>query len=250
VLSFRDAQIDEAKLSKLVSSAFASYGRYWADVASLSPRDARRLDSRFHVTGRNHVDEALKKGGVIFALPHVGSWEVGGVWARREGFPFLTVAEDAATAQLTDWFIGRRERLGMRVLRLAPDTSVKLLAELRSGGAIALVADRDVVGDGIVMPFFGAPTRIPPGPAVLALRTGATIIPCVVYQDGAHYEAHFGPLIPPERQGTLRADLERITAELIGIFEGFIAAHPEQWHAFQPLWGHSEEMRGQGPDLA
>jgi lauroyl/myristoyl acyltransferase len=246
VLSSREAQFDEATLSKLVSAAFASYGRYWADVASLSPRSSRRLDSRFHVTGREYIDDALKKGGIIFALPHVGSWEVGGVWARREGFPFLTVAEDAANSRLTDWFISRRERLGMRVLRLAPDTSVKLLAELRSGGAVALVADRDVVGDGIVMPFFGTPTRIPPGPAVLALRTGATIIPCVVYQDGAHYEAHFGPLIVPERRGTLRADVERLTAELVASFEGSIAEHPEQWHAFQPLWGYTDQMQGLG----
>jgi KDO2-lipid IV(A) lauroyltransferase len=241
VLRFSDVAVDEAKLAKLVSSAFASYGRYWADVASLSPHDARRLDGRYHVTGRQHVDEALGNGGVIFALPHVGSWEIGGVWARREGFPFLTVAEDAANSRLTDWFIGRRERLGMRVLRLAPDTSVKLLAELRSGGAVALVADRDVVGDGIVLPFFGVPTKIPAGPAVLSLRTGATIIPCVVYQDGGHYEAHFGPLIVPERRGALRADVERITAELISVFERFIAEHPEQWHAFQPLWSHEEE---------
>jgi phosphatidylinositol dimannoside acyltransferase len=241
VLTFTDATVDEAKLDDLVSAAFASYGRYWADVASLSPEDARRMDDHYHVTGREHVDEALRNGGVIFALPHVGSWEIGGVWADREGFPFLTVAEDAANSRLTDWFIGRRERLGMRVLRLAPDTSVKLLAELRSGGAIALVADRDVVGDGIVLPFFGVPTRIPPGPAVLSLRTGATIIPCVVYQDGANYEAHFGPLIVPDRQGTLRADVERITAELIAVFEHFIAAHPEQWHAFQPLWSHGSE---------
>jgi KDO2-lipid IV(A) lauroyltransferase len=244
VLGFGTAGVDETRLKQLVSAAFASYGRYWADVALLSPKDARRLRARYRVTGQDAVDEALSNGGVIFALPHVGSWEIGGVWAHHEGFPFLTVAEDAATSRLTDWFIGRRERLGMRILQLAPDTSVKLLAELRRGGTVALVADRDVVGDGIVLPFFGVPTRVPPGPAVLALRTGATIIPCVVYQDGPNYDAHFGPLIVPERHGTLRSDVERITAQLIAIFEQSIAAHPEQWHAFQPLWSHEDQQDG------
>ncbi|HEY5272923.1 MAG TPA: hypothetical protein VIJ34_06785 [Acidimicrobiales bacterium] len=244
VLSFRDGHVDEAALTDLVRASFASYGRYWADVAKLSAKDSRRLDDYYHVTGRACVDEALAKGGVIFALPHLGSWEIGGVWAAREGFPFITVVEDAASSRLTNWFIGRREQLGMRILRLAPDTSVKLLSELRAGGSVALVADRDVVGDGILIPFFGAPTRVPPGPAVLALRTGATIIPCTVYQDGTHYEAHFGPLIAPERQGNLRADVERITGELISVFEGFIEKRPEQWHAFQPIWGDTDQQRG------
>jgi lauroyl/myristoyl acyltransferase len=246
VLAFRDGDgdVDEATLGDLVSASFASYGRYWADVAKLKPSASRRLDERFHVTGRKYIDDALENGGIIFALPHLGSWEIGGVWAHREGFPFITVAEDAANSRLTDWFIDRRERLGMRVLSLAPDTSVKLLTALRSGGAVALVADRDVVGDGILVPFFGVLTRVPPGPAVLALRTGATIIPCRVYQDGTHYDARFGPPIVPERQGTLREDVERITTELISMFEGFIAERPEQWHVFQPIWGPADPGRG------
>jgi phosphatidylinositol dimannoside acyltransferase len=244
VLGFRDGHIDEVLLRDLVTASFASYGRYWADVAQLKPSSSSRLDERFHVTGRNYIDDALENGGIIFALPHLGSWEIGGVWAHREGFPFITVAEDAANSRLTAWFIDRRERLGMRVLSLAPDTSVKLLTALRSGGAVALVADRDVVGDGIPVPFFGVLTRVPPGPAVLALRTGATIIPCRVYQDGGNYDARFGPPIVPERQGTLREDVARITTELISMFEGFIAERPEQWHVFQPIWASAAERQG------
>jgi KDO2-lipid IV(A) lauroyltransferase len=233
--------VDDLTIAALVKASFASYGRYWADVATLGPRSARHLDERFHVTGRADVNEALAAGGVIFALPHLGSWEIGGIWADREGFPFITVAEDAANERLTKWFISRRERLGMRVLRLAPDTPARLLAELRAGGAVALVADRDIVGDGITTPFFGSPTKIPAGPAVLALRANATIIPCTVYQDGAEYQGRFGPLIRPERQGTLREDVARITAELVAVFEDYIVDRPEQWHAFQPLWGASDE---------
>jgi len=240
-LRFVVGDAEDALLSSLARASFASYGRYWADVATLGPRSARHIDDRFHVTGRACIDEALAAGGVIFALPHLGSWEIGGLWAAREGFPFVTVAEEAADDQLTKWFIDRRERLGMRILGLASDTSIKLLAELRTGGAVALVADRDVVGDGISMSFFGSPTKIPAGPAVLALRTGATIIPCTVYQDGTKYQAHFGPLIRSERLGSLREDVSRITRELVAVFEGFIAEHPEQWHAFQPIWVEGDE---------
>ena len=229
--------VSDRDLARLVRRSFASYGRYWADVAKLSPDDLRHLDRHYHATGEEHIREAIRTGGIVFALPHLGSWEVGGLWAKREGFPFTTVAEDAASEELTKWFIERRERLGMHILRLSSDTSVSLLAELRAGRAVALVADRDIVGDGIEVPFFGRPTKVPPGAAVLALRSGATIMPCTVFHDvRGNYRAVFGPPIRATRQGTLREDVHRITAELITVFEGFIRQAPEQWHVFQPIW--------------
>jgi KDO2-lipid IV(A) lauroyltransferase len=235
--------VSEDELARLVRESFASYGRYWADVAKLSPRDLHNLDRRYHATGEEHIHAALADGGVVFALPHLGSWEIGGLWAKREGFPFTTVAEDAASEKLTRWFIHRREQLGMRILRLSSETSVALLAELRAGRAIALVADRDILGDGIEVSFFDAPTKVPPGAAVLALRSGATIMPCTVYHDRkGHYQAIFGPPIRAERQGTLREDVARITAELVATFEEYIRKAPEQWHVFQPIWPISTDV--------
>lgn len=229
--------VGDDELARLVRESFASYGRYWADVAKLSPRDLKKLNRRYHATGEEHIRSALEVGGVVFALPHLGSWEIGGLWAKREGFPFTTVAEDAANEKLTRFFVHRRERLGMRILRLSSETSVALLAELRAGKAIALVADRDILGDGIEVMFFGVPTKVPPGAAVLALRSGATIMPCTVYHDRkGHYEAVFGPPIRAERKGTLREDVARITTELVATFETFIQKAPEQWHVFQPIW--------------
>lgn len=229
--------VSDDDLSRLVRRSFASYGRYWADVAKLSPRDLRHLDRHYHATGEEHIREALRTGGIVFALPHLGSWEIGGLWAKREGFPFTTVAEDATSEELTRWFIHRRELLGMRILRLSSETSIALLSELRAGRAVALVADRDILGDGIEVPFFGVPTKVPPGAAVLALRSGATIMPCTVFHDRrGNYQAVFGPPIRAERQGSLREDVYRITAELITVFEGFIRRAPEQWHVFQPIW--------------
>ena len=224
-------------MQRLVRASFRSYARYWGDVAKLSPRDLRRLDRRYVPDGVEHIRDALAVGGVIFALPHLGSWEIGGLWASREGFPFTTVAEDAVSEEMTQWFIRRRERLGMQILRLSATTSVELLRELRANRAIALVADRDVVGDGIDVTFFGRPTKAPAGPAVLALRSGATIIPCVVYQDryGMH-SARFGPPLKPTREGSLRDDVSRLTSELAAVFEEYIRVAPEQWHVFQPVW--------------
>jgi lauroyl/myristoyl acyltransferase len=113
---------------------------------------------------------------------------------------------------------------------------------LRDKGVVALVADRDVVGDGIVVPFFGEETKVPAGPAVLALRSRVPIIPAAVFlRRRGLIEVVIGPPILVERRGRLREDVERITIELVARYEGLIRSAPEQWHVFQPFWPMRED---------
>ncbi len=97
-----------------------------------------------------------------------------------------------------------------------------------------LVSDRDLVGNGVEVEFFGEKTTLPGGAATLALRTGAPLLPVVVYSGPGDW--HTGVVHPPvdtTRHGSLRDDVTRVTQELARIFEGDIRAHPEQWHLYQ-----------------
>ncbi|HKA85872.1 MAG TPA: hypothetical protein VKD21_18540, partial [Acidimicrobiales bacterium] len=85
--------------------------------------------------------------------------------------------------------------------------------------------------------FFGETTTLPSGPAVLALRTGAPLIPTGVYdQGGGRHHAVIRPPIPVERRGSFRDDVARITQAMAGELEGLIRRRPEQWHLLQPNW--------------
>ena len=102
---------------------------------------------------------------------------------------------------------------------------------------VGLVSDRDLVGNGIEVEFFGERTTLPGGAATLALRTGAVLLPVVVYSGPGRW--HTGVVQPPldtTRRGTLRADVQRLTQELATCFEEFILRQPEQWHLYQPNW--------------
>jgi KDO2-lipid IV(A) lauroyltransferase len=104
---------------------------------------------------------------------------------------------------------------------------------------LCLLADR-VVGDaaGVDVDFFGEVTQLPAGPATLALRTGAALLPCAVYFED-RTDAHLGVVRPARstaRTGKLRADVHRLTQELAHEFEGLIRAAPTQWHLMQPNW--------------
>ena len=91
------------------------------------------------------------------------------------------------------------------------------------------------------MEFFGERTLLPGGPATLALRTGAAILPTAVYQDGPNHLGVVLPPVPAERQGRLRADVTRVTQDLAWALEELIRAAPEQWHLMQTNWPSDEE---------
>ena len=229
--------LPKREMDRLVRRSFVEYARYWALAAHFSGvavRDPTRLVT---VTGREHYVEAMKRGGVIFAVPHVGLWDAGGIVSKMEGFSIATVAEEAANPRLTAFFERQRHRLGLDSFPPGPETTTALIARLRDHGAVALVADRDVIGDGIDVPFFGEKTKMPTGPVVLALRSGATLLPsAVLIRPGGRVEVAIGDPLSLERRGRLREDVERLTADLVARYEVIIRNNPEQWHVFQPIW--------------
>jgi KDO2-lipid IV(A) lauroyltransferase len=233
------ADTDPAELDRLVRAGMRSYARYWLETFRLPSMDPAEIIAKVHTEGAEHVDRAMAAGsGAVFALPHSGNWDIAGLWLVRRGYPFSTVAERLKPESLFDRFVAYRESLGMRVLPLTggPRPPMQVLAErLRAGEAVCLVADRDLSRNGVDVEFFGEPTRMPPGPALLAATTGAALIPVHLYFDGAGGGQWIGRPIELG-DGPLRTRVQRGTQALASAFESRIARHPEDWHMLQRLW--------------
>jgi KDO2-lipid IV(A) lauroyltransferase len=152
------------------------------------------------------------------------------------------VVERVEPPELFDWFVEVRRSLGMEVVALGPEAGATVARALRENRVVCLLADRDISGDGVEVEFFGEATTLPAGPATLALRTGASLVPVAVYfrPRGSHY-AKIGPPVPVERTGRLRDDVVRITQALAHRFEALIREAPEQWHLMQPNWPSDRE---------
>ena len=223
---------------------FAAYGRYWAEILWFRPRRSAEVRSRMSTSGLEHVRAArAAHRPMIIALPHIGNWEMAGVLAGEEGVRITAVAEALANRRVADWFTGMRARLNIGVvLAEGPGVMRTLLASLREGHTIALVADRNVGVRGIEVEFFGEKTSLPAGPAVLALRTGAALLPGASYfEPGAgHRMVILPPVEAPERGVPDRAAV--MTQELAGRFERLIRAAPAQWHLVQPNWPSDREF--------
>jgi phosphatidylinositol dimannoside acyltransferase len=225
-------------LDRAVSNTFAAYGRYWLELFRL-PRDTQQsVEPRFSALGWEHIADALAEGtGVILALPHLGGFDFAAGWLAGRGAAPTVVVEPVEPPELFEWFASVRAAIGMEVVPLGPDAGKAILRALKANRIVCLLSDRDLAGDGVPVDFFGERTTMPGGPATLALRTGAPLIPVGVYfrPHGRHF-AQIGPPIPVQREGRLRDDVGRITQELARRFEELIRMAPEQWHLMQPNW--------------
>jgi KDO2-lipid IV(A) lauroyltransferase len=235
-----------AELAGLVRGVFRSYARYWCEFFRL-PNEAKLdpaiLNARFTADGFQHIVAGVEAGkGVILALPHVGGWEFAGAWLAHQGYPPTVVAERVRPPELYEFFVEQRTALGMTVIPLGSGAGDEVLAALRANQVVCLLSDRDIKGDGISVEFFGERTTMPAGPAAMALRTGAALIPAAVYFDGryGHIAVIDAPL-PVEREGRLRENVENLTQALAVRFEALIRAAPDEWHVLQPNWPSDRE---------
>lgn len=234
-----DPGLGGAELQRRVREVFRSYGRYYGESFRLPTIGAEELDRGLTLEGFEHVEESLARGvGPMLVLPHLGSWEWCAYWLTRvRKVPVTAVVERVEPPALFDWFVEFRERIGMEIVPLGPDAGRSIVKAIKQAHVIALLCDRDIGGGGTEVTFFGETTTLPSGPAVLALRTGAPLIPTGVYdQGGGHHHAILRPPIPAERRGSFRDDVARITQAMAYDLEGLIRRAPEQWHLLQPNW--------------
>jgi lauroyl/myristoyl acyltransferase len=228
----------QRQLDRAVVEAFDSYARYWVESARLGRMPPSEVMRRFSIEGFGPAEDALASGrGAIFALPHLGSWEIGGYWLTLKGHPMTAVVEPLEPPELFEWFRRQRAALGLDVVPLGREAAPKLSKALGEGRLVGLVADRDLTGNGVEVELFGERTTLPAGPAVLALRTGAPLFPVAVYQrpSGRYHGVVRAPL-SCRRTGRLREDVHIITSKLAREFEDLIRRAPAQWHMFQPNW--------------
>jgi KDO2-lipid IV(A) lauroyltransferase len=170
----------------------------------------------------------------VVALPHSGNWDMTGVWAAQTYGRFTTVAERLKPESLYRRFIAYRESLGFEVLPLSggerPPFEV-LCERLRENGVVCLMAERDLSRTGVEVEFFGEATRMPAGPAKLAIATGAALLPTHCWFEGNEWRQWIQPALD-----CTSGDVNAITQVLADQFAKNIAAHPEDWHMMQPQW--------------
>jgi phosphatidylinositol dimannoside acyltransferase len=227
--------LDDDGLERLTRAGVASYLRYWCESFRLPSWPLDDVVRRTRLVDEHRLRDAYATGnGVVVALPHMANWDWAGAWACATGMPLATVAERLRPERLYDEFVSYRSSLGMEILPAGdPATFGRLVSTVQAGGFVCLLADRDLSRTGVEVRLCDQPTKVPRGPAALALRTGATLIPATLGYVGDDMEITFHPEVPHHAGEDGVAIMMQSVADA---FTTGLRAHPEDWHMMQRVF--------------
>jgi KDO2-lipid IV(A) lauroyltransferase len=230
-------ELDEAGLRQLLRRFYEHASLTFFEIIRMGRWSREEAGTATEVVGLEHLEAARALGkGVIVIGGHLGNWEVGGAGLAQRGYPLSVVSQPQRNTLLQDYLAAARRRLDVDLI---PRSSLRdCFACLRRNGLLVLMIDQRVREGGILVPFFGHPASSPPGPAAIALKTGAPVVPIaaqrVVGQRGdIRHRVVIEPPLLLARTGDRERDLLENTARHQLAVEAAIRRCPEQW-----LWTH------------
>ena len=238
---YRRAASDPAALERLVKSAFHHHAYYNVELARAARYDAAWIADRLVIETPENVDRLMVRHAMILVGMHFGAIEMPGLLAVQRLGALVTPMEFVSNERVQRYIYSTRAKVGTRIVSLK-DAPAQLTAALHRDEPVGLVADRDITGGGIEVLLFGATTRIPAGPVLLAAESGAPV--CVGAVRRTTPGRYRGKLLPvPVPVVASRRDRSRaMLREEARIFEQLISDAPEQWLAlFHPIWPDLEK---------
>jgi KDO2-lipid IV(A) lauroyltransferase len=219
-----------AEREALAVKVFEHFGRVAADFLRTTLRTREDVLASTTVEGREYLDEAMAKGkGVLVVTAHFGNWERGGHWLTCQGHAMSVVARDANDNDLNNLVNDLRRSSGVEVISRG-NAARPILHLLRKNGIVAILPDQNS-GESYV-PFFGKLAGTVQGPAVLALRSGAPLLPvfCLMAAPGKLHIIIRKPLEPEEG---CEDPVDSLTRGINLALEETIRLYPDQY-----LWLH------------
>lgn len=225
---------DDPAVRRMALSAYRSYARYLVELMRLPAMTPEAAGALLDPVGVDEVEAIWRtSNGVIFAAGHVGNNEAIGAGIGSRGWPLSGVADDSTFPALFERLREERARWGATVI---PWRNLReVYGVLKRREMLALLVDWGYRPEDVPVRLFGAWTTLPAGPATLAGKTGAVILPVVARRlpDGRFHATADRPI---RVASTEPADVLRATQEIADALGRVIAAAPDQWYTFKPMW--------------
>ncbi|MGI8913802.1 MAG: lysophospholipid acyltransferase family protein [Chloroflexota bacterium] len=226
-----------AFLDRTTRGSFRTYARMILDVLRMRTMSFERLRQLITLEGLEHLEAGIARGkGIIAVLPHAGNWEPASNIIAFLPYRFLAVVDEGVVSRAV---AGSRQRAGMSVVEQSKAARPTIRA-LRQNSVVILVADLVKDFRAARVQLFGRETYLPAGPAYLAVRTGATVIPVIAIRqaDNTSVITVEPPLYPDPRANPVD-EAHRISQAIADYFQQVIRGHPEQWYPYRRLWTES-----------
>ncbi|HUG28938.1 MAG TPA: lysophospholipid acyltransferase family protein [Candidatus Limnocylindria bacterium] len=222
-------------------AAYRSYARYVVELMRLPRLTNEQAAALVDTTSLLPLEAYWKQSGkgLILTTAHIGNLEGVARGTARHGWPVSSIGDDSSFPELFELLRRQRREWGVNLI---PWRNLRdMFGVLHRNEILALVIDWGYRPDDIPVRLFGAWTTLPAGPAALAARTGAPIVHIAIRRapDGRTFQVTHGE--PIEVRSSDPAELQRATQAIADALGATIAAAPEQWYSFKPLWPSTAE---------
>jgi KDO2-lipid IV(A) lauroyltransferase len=205
-----------------------------AELAALLARPLPATLATLSLEGREHLDRVMATHGRALVLTaHLGNWELLAAAHRLTPYPLAIVVRPLDAGWLNTLAEEARRKTGVELI--AKQGALRpVLDALRRGRMVGILLDQNTARrESVFVPFFGRPASTSRALALLALRTGAPILPIFARRADGRHRVVIAPPIMPQSRGASEAAVAELTARCTAAIEAAIRAAPEQW-----LWSH------------
>ena len=233
---------DRREVDAVARRAFRNFGKFVIDFIHFPviSRDEVRRRLVFHQW--EELDEVMaSKRGMLIVTMHFGVFDLGAAALATYDYPVHAIVDNYGYAKMDEMIHGSRDRIGLKVIPV-DRVGTGIFRALRRGEILALVVDVPPPEQTILVDFLGAPAEVSSTPARIALRTGAWVVPAIVYR-GPGSDALIRPVLDTrtvryEPTGDEERDVYNLTRLILQALEPHVREHPEQWFIFRQMWPH------------
>jgi KDO2-lipid IV(A) lauroyltransferase len=233
-----------AEIHAMAKEVFVNLGKSGAEFAiKMSQNNPEKFFENLEVRGDEHLQEAIKKGrGILGLISHMGCWEGTALGLPMLGIPAYAIGKRLGNEQLNTLLFESRGKKG--VSTLARGSSYKtILRVLAENNLVGILIDQDTDVRGVFVDFYGKPAHTPIGAAMLAMDSGAPVLPMFyLKKDDDTYEFIIDKEIPLISTGNRRRDMEENTRLFHTVIEKYIKKYPTQWVWMHNRWKTTPEM--------
>jgi KDO2-lipid IV(A) lauroyltransferase len=234
---------DDRRVRAAARRAFRNYAKYLVDMMRIGDLDEKEAAALVRIDNLAMLRAARAEGkGVVLCTVHVGGMDLIGAGLRLHGESLHVVADDTTYGRLYDHLEATRAKhhiflIGWRNLR-------GLFRALRDGENLVLFCDGGYRRGDVPVELAGEATTFPIGPATLAAKTGAPMMPVTCRRtDEDTFVASGLPAI--HCASTDPTELHRATQLVADALSAVIAEDPGQWYMFRPVWPQTDADRAQ-----
>ncbi|HET6407720.1 MAG TPA: lipopolysaccharide heptosyltransferase II [Chthoniobacteraceae bacterium] len=231
-IAFGDQKPKE-ELRSIACDHFASLGANFLSGLTIGGMPKEALKDIVEFEGLENVQRVIGAGqGCVMVISHIGNWELfSQLFPLLFSCPLGTIYQRLGNPFIDAEVRSSRARLGVELFE-RKEGFQGAIRTLRAGGIVGVLIDQHAGDAGVWCPFFGRLASTSSLAAMLALRTGAALVPGAVYSAGlAQWRLVIDPVVTPTER-----DTDSVTAQLNVVLEGQIRRQPADWFWVHNRW--------------